>query len=351
MRILLVPLLVLAASTAPGTRIDFHPREKSELAKRFETSVSLGLDDLTLEMNGEEVDPQMFLGEMDLDSANMQATLSVAVHDTYVALGEGRPTELVREYKSIRGDFKDGMGTSQSEDLDDSGLIGRSVRFVWNPDEETYARTFETEGGDEESLAVLSEDMDLRDLLPEGDVEDGAEWPVSWADHLGLILPGLDLPAAWEKLSAEMESDTDEDAVVPRAILQTLFDGIRTKFADASATCTSKGTREVEGRKMSVIGIESKIDGTLDLSPFADAVGDEIPDAASVNRLDLDLSLEISGELVWDLAEGHFHSLELSGEISGEMSLDLSLEMDENTFEGSAKAEYSGKLSRSATLE
>ncbi len=353
MRLLFVPLLALAALSSPQARIEFHPQEGSELAKKFETSVSLALDDLRFDMNGQTVDPAAFVQGLDLDALNLEFAVAQSVRDTYVALGEGRPRELLREFSSFHATYEDGLGNTDTDDGGEGKLIGRTVRFEWKPDEGIYARSFEGEGGDEKDLLPLNEDMDLRDLIPAADVEEGGEWSITWSEHLGLIMPGVDLTAARAKLYEEIDADTSEGAEIGRPMVDAILNGLSGAFSDATATCKLDGTREVDGRQMQVVSIQSTIEGTLDLSSFADAVQAQIPEEVTLDHidLDLDLSLDLTGELLWDLAGGHYHSLEISGELSGEVALDVAVDSQGTPFKVAAWAEFSGELTRTASIE
>ncbi len=341
--LLLVSSSLLALLASPRQALEFRPREGSELSKSFETKLSLGLDDLTLEVNGEEIDPAMFMGGMDLDSATVDAAVTMEVRDTYVRLGEDRPLELLRAFESMRFTAENGLD-DETVDEEDDELVGHTVRFEWDADAQRYARSFEGETGGEENLDNLAEDMDLRDLLPRAGVESGDTWEVRWVEHLALVMPGFDLTA----IDAE---DIEPEEDIPAEFLEGLIEALQGVFADAVAKCTFQGMREVDGAQLAVVEISSEIDVTLDLLPQLDNLPAEVREHASFDRLDLDLSLELTGELLWDAENGHFHSLDLGGPLSGTMALEASADQDDMEFSAYASAEFSGELARSATAE
>ena len=350
MRKLLSSLLLLSATTVPGPGIEFRPREGSELAKRFETTVSLDLDDLAVEMNGQQIDPAMMGGGFDVDALTLDAALEFGVLDTYVAMGNGRPLELLREFRSVKATYEDGMGNSASDEGED--LADRSVRFRWDDEQQAYARSFEGDGGDEEDLPIMNEDMDLRDLLPPADLLIGGKWNLAWSEHLGLLVPGIDLAAVQQKIAEEASGETmSEEDRVGLAVVEGFLAGLREAFADATATCTLQETREVDGQALGVVAIASEIDATIDLAALLEAMDDQIPEGVSFDRLELEISVDVTGELLWDLAGGHFRSLDLDAEIDGEIALEVSADAQGSTFTGSATAEFSGEIGRNASIE
>ena len=156
-------LLVLAA---PADQLSFAPDAGASVEKTLEVSLEFNLEDffmsfagneVTLEMMGEEAD-KTFTGDM-----------SIAVTEQYVKSDNGRPLDLLRTFDALSLEMSDG---SESEEMDEfTDLEGRTVRFLWSEDDDAYDVTFHEEDGDEEMLDGLSDDMDLRMLLPDDEVD------------------------------------------------------------------------------------------------------------------------------------------------------------------------------------
>ena len=66
---------VLCASSAPATRIAFAPEEGTTVVKTFSETTEMTLDEMSLSMNGQELDPSM-MGEFEM-SSNLSMTKQV----------------------------------------------------------------------------------------------------------------------------------------------------------------------------------------------------------------------------------------------------------------------------------
>lgn len=337
----------LVALAAPADQVSFHPEEGKELTKVFESRMSLGLEDLLIEVNGEEMDPSMMGMDFDLDSATLEGKISVEVADTYVKMGDNRPLELLRNFVELAGEFETGFGESKSSE--DEDLVGHTVRFKWDDEAGEYVASYEGEGGDEDQLAKLSEDMDLRALLPSGAVSEGDSWRVAWADNLSLVMPGFDVGSLGDLVAEQAAEDED----FPAEAFDSVMEQFREIFADASATCTYRGTREVDGKQLGVIGIESEIIGDIDMVSIIEeaiaASGEEMPEGAGFDDFTFDVSVDLVGELLWDSAAGHVHSMELEGDLNGTVNVEMNVAEQGMEFSLAASVEISGDLGRTVT--
>ena len=191
---ILVPFLLAPAFLALAAR-DEHPRfapeEETSLSKRIEIASELVLDDMTMVANGQEMDAGMLGMEM-----TTTATQVVAVTDRYAAVSEGRPTRLVRTFDELSSEtfvsMSNAMMGDQDADLEGvSDLEGLTVVFAWDDEEEEYSVSFgEDADGDEELLEGLSENLDLRDLLPPGEVSEEDSWEVEASALRNVFAPG-----------------------------------------------------------------------------------------------------------------------------------------------------------------
>lgn len=336
----------LGAMTLPVEGLSFHPEKGAELAKVFETQIFLEVGDILFELNGQEMDPAMLGLPFDVDQMNIEASMTMRVEDTYVEVGDNRPLDLLRDYVEVSGSYENGFGGSDT--TEDDELPGSTVRFKWDDDEEAFVATNDDEDIDEDTLKGLSEDMDLRALLPLEEVEEDDTWQVTWSENLELLLPGFKLDSL-DELLAEAEDDEE----MPVEIIEAIVGELQGAFGESKLECTHAGTREVDGQRLAVISIASEVDGSMDFLPMLeDAMalsGEEMP--GGVDQFDAYISIEVTGELLWDLAGGHFHSLEMQGDISGEMALEATASEQGAEFEIKASLDFSGKFSRSVELE
>src|SRR5690606_23411492 len=78
-------------------RLAFAPENGTSVSRSFETRFTLDLEDMTLELDGQDMTAMMGgLPEMSVTN-----TTTVSVTDKIVEMGEGRPKTLERTYDSI----------------------------------------------------------------------------------------------------------------------------------------------------------------------------------------------------------------------------------------------------------
>ena len=304
----LLPLSLALLSIAPRgseTKLEFAPEEGSRWVKTFTQTSSLEGAELSVVMDGEEV-PSEFLPELELTIENES---EVRITDTYVAMGDGRPTELARSFESIREEIAsaidmggfEGTEPQEGEVRGSSELQGETVVFTWDEDAQAYEAAFEDEDTDVALLDGLVEDTDLRGILPEDAVDVGDEWTVD-AEAVAAVLgwPG-------GELGVEYEGDDTETYNVE--VLGTSYDG--------ELTLTLEGTHDQDRTRVASIRIEGQVQvrvgraGNLDRVPVVDG-------AATETTI---LDLEIEGELVWNLDAGYLSSLELEADAVVEILL------------------------------
>lgn len=318
---------LLLASGLPLDKVSFTPAEGSTLTKTFKLEGKFEMDDMQVLLNGEENEMMPSI-EMSMGWDQL-----IEVSDKYGKVEGGRPAKLTRTYKDISQDMKmemsmEMMGQAQDQDMTGSGeskLEGKTVNFAWDDGAEEYAATFaEGSEGDEDLLAGLTEDMDLRLLLPTEEVSDGAEWDIAPAKLVDLFAPGGDLK--WDI------SMNGEQAMSMGPGNPEMMSDMRDMLGEAvrgTATGHYSGMREIDGTKYGVIGIAIDIQSSNDLSDkFKEMMGDQLPQGVDVDieNIDMDFTFEGSGELLWDVAAGHVHSFELSGDVT--LAMDMAMSMN-----------------------
>jgi len=327
-RLYLAAALLLPAlfpSHVPVDRIHFAPAEGSSARKTFENKAEFTLDHLSLSMNGQEspMQPDM---EMSLNS-----TQTVVVTDEYLANREGAPKKLRRTFDELGNGVTmamkmEMMGQSQSHDQDikgESELEGKKVVFTWDEEKSEYKRAFEPSEDKETLLKDLDEDMDLRALLPKGDVKEGETWEIEVSTLASVLAPGGNLSI--------VPKDMDpEQMAMGMPGMGSMSDWLRGSL-EGTASGTFASIKEVGGEKMAVLKITAKITVSKDMTDIvADAMKNaKLPPEAgamTVDHMDIDYKFEGEGELVWDLAAGHAHSFAFSGPSNLNMDMAMKLE-------------------------
>lgn len=347
-------LPVALAFTAPKTTLSFAPSEGTSLKKTFTSEVDLALDDMSVSMNGEEMPFEM---EMDM---NVTSVTTYVVGDEYVAMGDGAPRKLKRTFDELSSTTSMsmelsvmGQNQSQDEDLDSaSELEGETVVFEWSDEAGEFKVAFpEDSEGDEELLEDLEENMDLRALLPSGDVSEGDEWEIDVSTLGAVLAPGGDLKLVPEDMTPEMQQmmgGMGGDG------MGSMSDWLQDEI-EGTASGKFAGMREVDGQEVALIEIAININTAVDMTDKVMESMDEMPmpqgAEMEIDHLDLEFEMEAKGQLFWNVKAGHFHSFEISGSTgllvdSGmamnmggeEMTIENTVEMS-GTISGSAKAE------------
>jgi len=338
-----LPCLLAFQPTAE--RIAFAPSEGSTVTKVFTNTMNFGLDDMSMLMNGEE-NPMMPEIEMD-----MQVVQTITVSDTYDKMGSGRPALLTRSFDEIGSDFEldmtiDVMGTTEEQSPTGSGtspLEGRSVIFEWNEEEEDFEARWpeEFEGEDTEMLENLVEDMDLRGLLPEGDLAEGESYDIALINLVDLLAPGGDL-----KVEVDMEG-LGGGAGGPDPELLTNMRELLGDMLEGSAQGTLREVRGSGDERVAVIALEINIDAAKDMSEFlSDMMSEEMPEGMefSLDRVDVEFALETTGEMLWHIGAGHVQSLSLEGDSAAAMDMEMGMDFGGQSMTMEMSMEMSGTM-------
>ncbi len=295
MRFPAILILLVASSTAcapdppAAPLLRFEAPAASRVRKEFELETDMRLESQELRHDGVLVPrPE---GEAP-PQARVESRERFVFVDEFGALSEGRPTHLVRKFEALEGSKRhtrtDEFGDHVDERSKSSVLAGRVVRFEWRGGE--LSRSYVGDAGDEESLVALEEDTDLRAVLPAGPVEPGVKWPIDVRVAATLLHPGggLDLAAA-------------EDSSAARAGQAQL----RANLA-GELHATYWGVREREGRKFAVLELRGELRTSSETR-------DDQPDIAITQRFEL--TRQVRGEVLWDLAAHRAHSASVEAEL------------------------------------
>ena len=341
-----LPLLV--AWSLPRAAVRFAPDSGVALTKTFSYVLETEMNDMSTLVNG--ADPGM---SPSVESSST-TTRTLSITDVYKEVEDGRPLKLVRTYDEISHVIDNPlsiemMGESQEANMHGTGssdLSGKSVVFAYDADAEEYSATFaEGEDGDDDALSELAEDLDLRALLPAGEVSEGDSWSIDIETIVDVLFPGGNIPI-------DVESDGDDSpmgAGDPFAIAdpRMLFGE-----ADGEATGTFAGMREVDDVMVAVIELEITVDSSVEMTEFlAETVAESGPEGMDIGleSADSEWTYEGSGELLWNTNGGFMHSLELEGEVETVHEQEMSLDMGGQSMSIEQTIEESGTFKHSAS--
>ena len=323
---------VLFLPTLPGgpaaEGLRFAPAEGTTVTKTFQTSGSFESADVVIEVGGQDEVPEI--------SLDAEWTRTITIEDTYESAADGRPTKLTRKFETVAHrvegtvDIETEGETVNEQDGSggESALEGETVVFVWDAESGEYRKAFDDDEADPDLLDGLTEDMDLRALLPSEDTSQGDRWDVDGDALVSVFLPG-------GELSIEVDVTVSDRRPIAAGIEPWMYTDLGLFLGagdslEVDATCTFAGEREEDGSTLIVVEIEFEISGEADLvdemADRLDEIGDQIP-AASVIQADFEFTLDGGGTLIWNSSAGHVHGLELKAETV--MELDRILEIDD----------------------
>jgi hypothetical protein len=340
---------VLLAFRPPATRIRFAPAEGSSVTKTYEQKVRLALDNYSMEGLGGMQQPDMEL--------TLTSNQKVVVTDEYKKLRDGAPAELKRSFDEVGSDMAMSMkmeagGQSQSTDSNvkaGSELNGKKVVFTWDAEKKEYTKAFDPTLDKEDLLKGLQEDMDLRAFLPAEEVKEGDEWEIDPKALAGILSPGGDLSFVPEGDEADMAEMGAMGSIgsMSAEMAEQLTGTVKAKLI---------ALRDVEGAQMAVIKLEINVESKADMTETAQEQikKQDLPEAVSsieIEHLDVEWKLEAEGELTWNLAAGHFHTLEISGTSNLKTDNGIAIEVQGRKMNMNETREMSGTTTYSAKAD
>ncbi len=281
-----VLFVVSGGSLRTEQEIVYSPEEGTVLRRTFEARAELAIASHDLLVDG-EVDRE----DESLPDAGMKFVERIVVRDEIGPVEDGRPTRLERTFEELSQENVEHDGDQEVESSHVSDLEGTTVRFVWDAEEEDYA----VEAADDEEiesalLELLEEDMDLRLILPEGEVEKGDEWEVPVEAYLYWMWPG-------GHLAFHAEGEEQDATDFYEQVVENLEGTGRARFLEV---------RTDDERELAVLRVEFEITTYFEREPQED--GPPITQKSVIER-------QIEGEVLWDLAGGHPVSAELQADV------------------------------------
>jgi hypothetical protein len=328
-----------------GDKVAFQPEAGASLTKTFTIAGDFALDEMSMVVDGQDLGAM--IGQFEI---SMKQESKIEVTDVYKAVGEGRPTELLRTFEALAGSMQIDVTPAPAEMPEmatTSPLEGKTVAFRWDAEKNEYERSFHESEGEEDLLEDLEEDMDLRVFLPDSEVAQDDSWSVELAELECIAMPG-------GNLSMQPENMPDVDPATME-MFEEMFGDLGDDFGDlleGECTCTYKGTREENGARVAEIAIEIDVAATVDLAEVLEKAiraaiemqGEGIEVDLSLDQADLNLDFEGSATLLWDLKAGRLHSFQLGGDATIGLDLAVSMEAEGESHGVDASFELSGEL-------
>jgi hypothetical protein len=278
---------------------------------------------MKMTMDGEEIDADE-LGKFDFQIEHRERT---SVIDVFETTAEGLPRRLRRTFEGLGGKESTHVSSDEFENNDDSEyeseLEGKSVVFSWDEESGAFDVAYADGQGDEDLLAKLEEDMDLRAFLPGKAVDEGDSWEIDVKAFQSVLDPGGDL--ALVQSDGEDEDTSAED--------QELRDNLT-----GSLEATYRGTREEEGRRLAVIALA--VDARTHTE---EELGEEQLDEGESGVQRTEVTFELTGELLWDCEHGHAWSLELGGTNGAVMQQTLQGVAEGESYEQTQTMSFTGE--------
>ena len=324
---LLPTAAALLALSAPRDEVTlrFAPVDEVVLVRTFDAEASYRLSAVSYWVDGEEIETEAEPADL-----RMEFQEHVQVRDTLGASAAGRPETLERAFLELSQETSWSAGEESSSTSSKSPFVNRRVRFTWDDEDERYAVEAADDGELEEELAeLLDEDMDLRLVLPDGEVEVGDEWDVDVRLYLAFMWPsGL---LEWQEGE---DAPSPEDRARNRQTIENLSGEGRARLSEIV---------EEDGRSVAVIALELDLATELE---FEQEMGEQTLTVTT------QIARTLEGELRWDLAAGHALSAELEGEATRTTTRSGEVENEEGESYTLAESEHhEGTLRYRATIE
>jgi hypothetical protein len=224
-------------------------------------------------------------------------------------------------------------------------IAGTSVVFTWVEEEQGYGRYFDAKEGRESQLPGLAEDLDLRALLPDGEVEPGSRWSVDLYALRDILGPGGNF---------HFRDPENPDPMLLRTLKagvgMSLY-GYLTESATGGATVEFLGVEERAGVRVAVLKLDAEVQTLRDRTQFARENASKEERVAGVEQLGVHISLGLrgTGEVLWNLAEGRVERFEFSAE--EEVGMQIRFQVPGDDFEREQNMTLAGEFRLALEVE
>ena len=288
-----------------GEGLEAHDRAGDVYTLTFDSSTEMELVEVSFLVDGEDD----AMGGGDDMSQTVARTRHVVVTDTIESAADGAATVFTRDYVEVGASHALTVSMPMGEDIDealeqDSELEGLGVRFTVQPDG-SFRPEFVDGEGDEALLDGLDAHLGLRALIAGGSAVPGESWAVD-----------VDVLNRLRQFGGELRLEGEGDDMEGPA---GSADRIELE-GDVTAKCLR--TVERDGRTLAEIEMKVDVSGFDDLTDeveFEDDDPEDFPEGAivpEIDSLELDLELEGTGSLWWNVTDGRVHVLELELDVT-----------------------------------
>jgi hypothetical protein len=326
--------LVPTALLRPAEEIAFHPKEGLALSKTFHSSGSLELESASLSFNGQEHDVDQ--------TRSFSAERKLVVTDHYKKVDGDKVLALERSYDDIDWTRHQAFSMRDTKEEIDSeascDLVGETVLFTWDADEEAYVASDPKDQLDVDLLEDLVCELDFTALLPGKEVSTGDTWNADLEAFQKLLNPLNDLPVSWEHTSA---SGRD----IPDTPVRHKDDEDKPDL-DGEVTVELAGFQTDDGPRLAIL----KIRGEVTVTTAHDESNDDERGSQEMHT-EITETFAIEGQALWDVAAGHFQSWELSSHVERHTDSQGTMHRGEREFTRSQQSTESGTFSYDVTFE
>lgn len=333
---------LLCSTIAPGDSLAFRPAAGTKLTRAWVIKQDMTLDEMNMTMNGQPLPMDL---QMDMD---MTSETTIEVTDTLVALADGKATELRRAFDKLGSSSSFAVempqmpeGGMEQSAKGSSKLEGKTVKFKWDADKGDFEKTFHESEGESDLLEGLEEDMDLRALLPGKELAAGDTWEIEVKELRGLLMPGGDVGIRPEDAGAEGGMMPGMDSMGDlKDLVGDLLEG--------TATAEYAGIQDIDGGKFGVIKLKLDLESSNDLSAKIEEMAKEIPGGMGemkIEHMDIEFAFEGEGTILWDVASGHIHKIDLSGKSTMNMDSGMAISAEGRNMSIEQQMSMSGTMS------
>lgn len=301
-------LLASAAGAFAGETLRYAPREGLVLEKKLTVGHELELVGMGASRDGSPM-------VQDGTTGWVSSWEKVVMIDDYKKMGAGRADLLVRTFDDLAAGGKatvvfpgaNKSGVNEQQNAAFSSLQKRAIAFTWVESEQGWSRAYDRLEGDEALLAGLEQDADLAAAVPARAVKVGDTWDVAPAAARSFLAPG-----------GALSLDPKKTLPFARTMRTGVGGDLGELLAGATGTiqATYKEDRKVDGVDCAVVEVRIDLQNKLDRTPVFARFAPESDqrDPARLRGCDFTYQVQGKGELLWDLAAGHFRSWEFNGD-------------------------------------
>ncbi|MEO6710967.1 MAG: hypothetical protein ABI054_04080 [Planctomycetota bacterium] len=303
---------VLSALLLPGflisprneERLVFEPREGSSLEKQAEFEIEGRLTRFKLD--------EYELGPLSVPTVKLLT--SAKFTDKFERVGNGRPLEYVRRFGEISGKWE---SEGRREDIPGFfALSASSVRFEWDSKRKEYTIRREEGACSLIPLDKLIEDMDLRGLLPDKAVANGTEWTVQGRSLTDALFGGTEMGLIGVTRDQLLETMVRDVLLRPFRELAERQTQLRCKYIESF---------EPEETRFATVSLRHADRYWLDLTePVNQCLNVQgygwNTTRWKVRDFFLRWKVDCEGNMIWNVTEGHFESLEFEAKVELEIT-------------------------------